>query len=503
MRIPFDPPPGLISNDTVYAMGGGWADGENLRFVEGRAQTIGGWQRALDDPLTGKCRNAITWTNNAGLSTIAFGTHDRLQVWSGGELADITPSDLLEGSEHSSGGAPGYGSGWYGMGPYSTPPSTHLLRTWSLDTWGETLVAAPRAGTVYQWSNDPAVEATAIANAPDTIRCMLVTPERQILAFGCNEEVSNDFNPLCIRGCDIEDLTDWTTSSANNAFEHILEGGGQIVTARMVGSYVAVWTDNNLHQGQFLGYPEQTYRFDRIDKECGILGPNAVAVHKGVAYWVGRDRQVWAWTPGMRPEVVSCPIWKDFSDNLHAAQSEKLIAVSNSRFSEIWFFYPDLRDGNENSRYIAISLAPGLPPTWFRGPLARTAACDAGVLSNPIQVGPDGTVYYHELGTSADGQDLTWRIRSAAQYLDEAERVLQVQRITPDFKDQSQPLSLTVHLRARPQDAVRTKGPFALGVGAAKKDIRFSAAIAEFEFAGTGHVRFGKPTFDAVLTGRR
>ena len=43
MRIPFDPPPGLISDDTTFAARGSWEDGSNIRFWRGRPQTIAGW----------------------------------------------------------------------------------------------------------------------------------------------------------------------------------------------------------------------------------------------------------------------------------------------------------------------------------------------------------------------------------------------------------------------------------------------------------------------------
>jgi len=282
----------------------------------------------------------------------------------------------------------------------------------------------------------------------------------------------------------------------------VLEGGGQILAATMVGPVVAIWTDNSLHMGQFLGNPNQTYRFDRIDENCGIIGCNAFAVHKGVAYWIGKDRRIRAWTPGTRPQVLSCPIWRDFADNLHIPQSPKVLGVSNSRFDEVWFFYPDDRDGNEVSRYIAFALTDQ-GPIWFRGDVPRTAACDAGVLSYPMGVTMDGLVYDHEIGTDADGDPLSWSARSAAQYLDEAERVLQVQRLRPDFKDQQNAITLTPHVRRHPQGAAVPKGPFSLAVGVEKKDVRFSGAIAELEFSGSGFVRFGKPTFDAILTGQR
>jgi hypothetical protein len=239
-----------------------------------------------------------------------------------------------------------------------------------------------------------------------------------------------------------------------------------------------------------------------MDRDCGILGPNAVAVLHGIAYWVGRDHQFRVWVPGTRPTIMQCPIWSEFKENLHQSQKEKLIAVSNSKFDEVWFFYPDARDGNENSRYVAFRVtADG--PKWFKGEIARTAAMDSGVLEYPMAVSPDGYAYYHEIGTTADGGTLEWSLKSAAFYMDEHERVLLVESLRPDFKGQENDITFTAYVRARPQSSTTTKGPYTLTTSTTKKDFRFTGAIAELEFSGTGFVRFGKPVFDFRITGLR
>ena len=115
----------------------------------------------------------------------------------------------------------------------------------------------PRGAGIAYWDRDTSTDSLVVANAPTEVTYALASPQRQILAFGCNEEVSNDFNPLCIRGSDIENITDWTTTATNNAFEHILDAtAGRIVTARFIGPYVAIWTDVSLYIGEFLGQPD-------------------------------------------------------------------------------------------------------------------------------------------------------------------------------------------------------------------------------------------------------
>lgn len=501
MLVPINMPPGLISDDTTFAAGGTWEDGSNVRFWRGKPQTIGGWT-AYFDGVEGKCRTILQWTENSGNAVVALGTHSHLHAYSGGELFDITPAGLLVGAENGIGG-PGYGAGAYDEGTYGTPRTDWFARTWSLSTYGQSLIANPRGRGIYWWQNDTATPAAILTNAPTEVTYTLVTPERQVLAFGCEEEVSEVFNPLCIRGSDIEDPETWATAADNNAFEHTLEGGGRIVAARLFGSYVAVWTDTSVYLGQFIGSPGQAYRFDRIADNHGLIGPNAVAINGQTAYWVGPDFQFRAWALGSSPQIIPCPIRRDFKNNFAEAQFDKIAAATITQFNEVWWFYPDARDGVENSRYIAVNVQDG---TWFRGRMARTAFVDAGVSGYPVGITPDGNAFFHETGNSANGGPLEYFIRSADMYLQESGRHMMIRGIRPDFEDQAGAVSLTLFLRKYPQAAATEKGPYTLAPGKGKKDFRASGAVVAMKFAGASSpsfMRLGKPVFDAEPTGRR
>jgi hypothetical protein len=502
VRVALEPPPGLISDDTTFAAEGAWADGNNMRFVAGRPQTIRGWGTLVNDMATGVCRNALAWTEqNAGMN-IALGTHSALQVYVSGALATITPAGLAAGSIDASGGTGGWSTGSWGSSSWSTPDAIYYPRTWSLATWGEKLLAVPRGGTLYQWSNDPTVVAAAIANAPSQITAMLVTPQRQVLAIGCVPTGDVSLNPLCVRGCAIEDNTTWTPLSTNTAFEDKLEGGGRLLTGRMVGDYVALWSDNALYMGEYTGNTAGLYRWQMVETNCGIVGQNAVAVYKGRAVWIAPDGQFRAWAPGQDVQIVECPIRNDFFDHADVSQISKVIATTISQHDEIWWFYPDSRDTadgsvGEQSRYLALNVS-GDQPIWFRGQMGRTAFVDAGVQTYPMGVAYDGTIYRHEYGTTAD-----WRIKTADQYLDSAEQLLLLKGIWPDFEDQQGSVSLTVYVREYPQGAQVTKGPYTLSTSTRKKDFRAQGRIAALEFTGSAFARLGKPTFETTITGRR
>lgn len=500
VRFPLELPPGIVSNETDYAASGVFVDGNNMRPWRGRMETIGGYTKVIADALSGICRNAIAWTNNAGQQNIAFGTTTTLEVLIGSTLYDITPSGLLAGNEDTSVSGPGWGTGSWGSGGWGGGVlAEYYARTWALDTWGENLAAAPRGGTLYIWANDTGTPAAAVANAPDNIFYMLVTPERQILAFGCQEEASGTFNPMCIRGCDIGDYTDWTTTSSNNAFEYILSGGGRIVAVKLFGQFVAVWTDTAVWLGQYTSDTTNPYRFDLVADNAGLLAPNAVVVVNQTAYWITPDFQFYTWSLGNVPQPLPCPISRDFQDNIDTVQIEKVAAVSVSEFNEIWWFYADTRDGDEDSRYIAVSLSDN---AWFRGQIARTAAIDSGPQQYPVFVDDSNYIYYHENGNDANGSALSWFIQTGDIELANS-RVL-LTGIRPDFKDQTGDVSLTIDAKSYPSDTATSYGKWTLAAGRAKQDFFVETRLAAFRFSGSAagtYARLGRPLIDYEETG--
>lgn len=508
LRVPADFVPGIFSDDTSFSFPAVWRSGSNVRPYMGRMQTIGGWSLAFSTALTGVCRSARAWVDNDSYENIAFGTHSALMVYKGGELFDITPSGLAAGAIDGAGG-PGYGAGDYGEGDYGESVLTGwYARTWSMDNYGQSLIANARGETIHVWDNDTGTPATAVTNAPANVNSILVTPQRILMALGCNEEISGDLNPMCIRWSDSEDITDWTTAADNLAGEYILEGGGRIVGSRKVGEIGAIWTDSALHVWQYNGDPNQVFRFDLVADNCGLAGPNAVTVFNQTAFWVTPDLQIYAWTPGSPPAPMKCPLRRDFAANMVTTQLEKIVATPVSEFSEVWFFYPDARDGVENSRYIAVSTVAdqrvGFP--WFEGQLARTAALDSGPTRWPMFIAYDGYAYWHENGNSANGGTLDWSISSSDMYLDQAERRVLVRGVWPDFLDQTGAISLTVSVRSYPQATATDKGPYMLETGRSKKDFFADGRIATLTFSGSSapaFMRLGKPSFDVVPTGQQ
>lgn len=505
-------PPGLVSDDTVHAAKGRWGDGSNVRFVEQLPQVIGGWEAITASLLTGVCRTAFNWSDNDGQLNIAFGTHLALQVWVGGGLYTITPSGLAAGEIDGTGQA-GYGTGPYGAGGYATPSTDdYFPRTWSLAAWGENLLASPRNDTIYQRQNNTGSLATALSNAPDNVTYMLVAPQDQVFALGCNEESGGVFNALCIRHSSVRNNNEWITTGGTTAREYILPGGGRIVAGRVMGAYLLVWTNHGLFLGTYVGQLGQVWRFDKVGDKCGLIGPNAAVVVGQSAFWIGPDRQFYAYSLGGSVNPLVCPISDAFKDNLAFAQSDKIVASSNSGFSEIRWDYPDDRDGYENSRYLAVTIAGANPGAWHRGIMARTAFVDAGPSPYPIGVestvdGDDstGAIFWHERGESADGAAFAWHIETADQFLSE-DRAMLVRGLWPDIQNQIGAAYFTLTSRFKPRGDEVVKGPYTISTTADKVDIRASGRLFRMKFSGSSAptaFRLGLPVLDIVPTGMR
>lgn len=84
--------PGLYTINTDRGAKGRYKNGNHVRFFQGLPQKIGGWERfSTLSTYAGKARAVIDWQSLAVEKLISIGTHLKLYVLSGGQLADITP----------------------------------------------------------------------------------------------------------------------------------------------------------------------------------------------------------------------------------------------------------------------------------------------------------------------------------------------------------------------------------------------------------------------------
>lgn len=507
-RIPILPQPGLVSDSTDYAAPGVWNNGSNVRFFHGVPETLGREQSLQSGAAeTYRLVTKMMAYRVSGVVHVAIAGQDKLYrvnttTWA---RTDITPA-----------------SGWNLI----TDGQRH-----SLAMFGDVLLAVPHHrntgtsnGTLFE--SVAGATAVATANAPANINCMIVTPSRQVMALGCNEEVSTTYNGRCIRWSDIGVRTTWATASNNNAGEYILPGQEDIVGARMVGDYIAIWTTGSLYMGQYIGQPGQTFIFTRIDNK-GLVSKDCHAEFQGTLYWMGPDLFVYQWRPGMVPQKVECPcqidVWRDMDiqSGVSANSRSNFHAFTNHRFGEIWFCHTA---GTENpTQYVAFCVnesAAAQRPVWFQGAMSAGAVIDDPLLAGAASMG-GGTAIRIEYAVDASFKILTgidiptavgtvpaWNIQSSFYYMDEGKRRVQVQRYIADTHGDSNDFSLTLQLRDYPESTASTSGPHTIQTaGITKKaDFRASGRLVSVKFSNGTPIlpwRLGKPVFEVVALGNR
>lgn len=481
----FHPPPGLVNDLTPFEAGDAWWTGSNVRFNPG-PQPIGGWVSSFTG-MAGVPRNIFSWTQNDGTNRAAWATTTNVYI-------DSTSNDIT---------------------PASSTPATR----WSMDSYGQTLMLSPTSGKLYQWSNVLATPAALITQAPVSITAMLVR-NRQVIAFGCNEEVSTTFNGLCVRWSNIEDPTNWTSLATNNAGEYILEGPGRIVGARKVGDYIAILTTDGLWMMSYIGDPNQTFQFTRLGSGCGCIGLDAIVSANGTLYWMTQDYLFYMWQPGMIPQPMPCPVQQTVQAAVNTSKTAavRIFASYNAKFGEVWFFYPIGTSSSTNpTRYAAVSVKTG---KWFLGAMSRTAMTQGPITLYGASSG--GIAYVHESGNQGTvGDPLTWSITSGAYYLNETQDRLMLRDVCADFATfggspaQLGTVTVAIYVFDRAQGGFdfalnQASQSVAFTTNDGRKNLRVSGRLAMVRISGsdaTGttstacHV--GKLTFDVVKLGER
>ena len=488
--LPLKIPPGVYKNGTSYQARGRWADADLVRWHEGAMRPIGGWRQHTTTAVTGKARGMIAWVENGGDRKAALGTATKLYAM--GEDAaiyDITPSGLTAGAVDAY-KATGYGSQLYGKHNYGTTrpdTSTYLpATTWSLDNWGENLVAcSAKDGKLYEWALAFATPAAVIANAPTGCNGLIVTSERFLMALGASG------NNRLIKWSDQEDNTTWTAAATNQAGDIELITDGAIETAARVRGQTLILTTTDAHTATFIG-PPFTFSVERTGSSCGIIGPKAIVSVDTFAVWMGRKS--WFIYDGIVKGLDSDVADFVFND-INEDQRSKVYGVLNNQFSEVWWFYPS-GSSLECDSYVSWNW---LENHWNVGKLARTAGVDRTVFRSPLFVGTDGYIYEHETGFTYDSR--TPYAESGPMQIGDGDTVTSVTGMIPDEKTLGD-VQARFKTRFHPTDTERDYGPFTMSNPTSFRLTGRQIQI-KVESARNADWRVGEMRIQAVSGGRR
>ena len=173
----------------------------------------------------------------------------------------------------------------------------------------------------------------------------MVTEERFLFALGAGG------NPRLVQWSDKEDNTTWTPAATNEAGDLELQTAGEIMCGIRVRGQSLILTNIDAHVATYQG-PPYVYGIERVGTSCGIISQKAVATTDLGAIWMGR-RAFFNYSGGSVSKVQSEVSDYVFSD-INVSQQSKAFAVTNSRYGEVWWFYPS-GASNECDRYVVYS----------------------------------------------------------------------------------------------------------------------------------------------------
>jgi hypothetical protein len=506
--------PGIDTENTKTGAEGRWVDCDKVRFRKGLPQKIGGWTKFSDAYYVGVGRALAAWFSLSGARYEGLGTDRKVYIYQGGTNADITPirssnsvsnvfttidgNSIITVSETSHGAIDGsfitisnvsanvggilttelqgefeiqsvINVDAWNQSTWNTPRTTTEvtldMRQWSFNNYGEDLILTQRDGASYIYDTSGALtdRATIIANCPTASSLSVVsTDTRHLVCMGTETTIGNTAtqDKLFIRWSDQENLTEWTPNVTNSAGSQRVAGGSEIRAAKTSKGAILIWTDTTLHSMSFIG-PPFIFGFRQLGSDCGAVSINAAYITDDIAYWMS-DGTFFRYSGAV--QEIPCPILNYIFDDINQTQYAQVYAGQTHTFSEIIWYYCS-SNSDQIDRYVIYNTTEG---SWYYGNLDRSTYLDNGVEFNPIAseytanstantistiyglTAGRSLIYRHEDGVDADGQPLAAFIESGDGDIADGEDFSFINKVIPDFQDQTGNAIITLSVRDYP-----------------------------------------------------
>jgi len=426
----------------------------------------------------------------------------------------------------------GFGAGTWGGGTFGSTSSLsnlNQLRLWSMDSFGEDLIACPRAGGVYYWDTsaktlgtDRAVALTALsgANLAPTkgLQVLVSDVDRHVIVLGSDPisggSRSGSIDPLLVAFSDQENPAEWEPKSTNTAGSLRCSAGSEIIGGMRARQETLIWTDVALYSLQFVG-PPLTFGLNLINEGVSLIGPNAMVNSPAGVFWMDK-KGFYTYSGAVSP--VPCSVHSYVFDNLNEGQAYQFFAFLNKQFNEVGWFYCST-DSTTVDRYVTYNY---VEQVWSIGQLSRTAWLDEGIVAFPRAAGVSSStnyLYQHETGNDADGSPMDdVYIESADFDIGDGEQFQFIRRMIPDVKftgsgGSGQQINVVLKQRNYPGDSLSTDQTTSFTSSTTKIDMRGRARQAALRFesdddASTGvregvGFRIGGTRLDLQPNGRR
>jgi hypothetical protein len=477
-----------------------------------------------DTAGTGGSGTSITLTSTTGFptsGTIKVGTEFISYTGiSSNDLTGITRGVAGTRTAHASGASVEFFTAW---GSQSLTTNVTLEPAgWSLDNFGQTLIATVKNGNTFSWnpiaSNPSALttRATVVSGAPTASMMSIVSErDRHLFMLGTETTIGNadTQDKMFIRFSDQEDITSYAPTSINTAGTLRLDSGTKIVGAVPGKDYILILTNTSAYAVQFVG-PPFTFSIQQVGSNCGAIGQNSIRYVDGKVYWMGLAGGFFLYDGTVKslPCLVEDFVFTNKGDNLGIQYNsgELVYAGLNTLYSEINWFYP--KSGSDAiDRVVTYNYDEN---TWTTGTLARTTWVNSSLFEVPyateftstgtgtfptvqgVTSANGSTIYYaHEIGnnqvdSSGAKTAITSFIQSGSFDLDtegNGQFFMSMRRFVPDFKLISGNAQITINLTDFPTDTATSSplGPFTITSSTDKVDTRARSRFASLKVANT------------------
>jgi hypothetical protein len=422
--------------------------------------------------------------------------------------------------------------------------------SWSLDNYGQVLVATVKNGKTYTW--DPAAvdrlntRATIMVGAPTkSITSIVSDRDRHFILLGTETTVGDPstFDPMFIRFSNQEDYNTYAPKATNTAGTFRLDTGNSIIAAVQGKDYILILTDQAAYIMQYVGTPF-TFSIRQVGTNFGCVGLHGLVYAQGSVFWMGFGGGFFTYdgTVKQLPSLVEDFVFSISGNNLglNFNAGDLVYAGHNSLFNEVTWYYPSAKlDANSTvaseqiNRSVTFNFGENV---WTTGTLSRTTYSDSqtydlpyatqysktGVPTFPVINGVTNQVgssryWSHETGVNqVDFAGVETAINSSILSGDfeiadggsNAELFMAVRRFIPDFKNLQGNCNVTLYLRDYPANstASSTLGPFTISSSTAKVDTRARSRLMAIEI-GTDSTdatwTYGTLRLDIQVDGRR
>jgi len=444
-----------------------------------------------------------------------------------------------------------YGYGWgtdtWSSGEWGEASGTSNVvldpASWSLDHFGQKLIATIKNGKTFEWDPITAVpaalstRATVVSGAPTrSVMSIVSERDRHLIMLGTETTIGSPTtqDKMFIRFSDQEDISDYTPTSINTAGTFRIDSGVKIVGAAKAKDYILILTDTSAYVMQFVG-PPFTFSIRQVGSNCGAIGQHAIKYVNGAVWWMGQAGGFFVYDGTVKsvPCLVEDFVFTNKGDNLgiNYNAGEIVYAGLNHLYEEISWFYA--KSGSTSvDRVVTYNYTEN---TWTTGSLARTSWHDSTLYDNPYATQFNGsgtpsfptiqgvtnangasTYYAHEVGNNeVDALGNKTAIPAFIQSGDfdlstggDGQFFMSIKRFIPDFKILTGNAQVTINLRRYPADTATSSplGPFTVTSSTEKVDTRARSRFANIKVANTStdeNWRYGTFRADVKPDGMR